>query len=56
MNINKWLKRAMAWRKEKVTPLVKDSDNWHEPVKANELIILLGNLENPEYTELRGKA
>lgn len=28
----------------------------HDTVKANELLMLLGNLEKPEYTELRGKA
>lgn len=32
MNINKWLKWTMAWRKEKVTPIVKYSDEWHGPV------------------------
>lgn len=32
MNVNKWLKWTMAWRKEKVTPIVKDSDKWHGPV------------------------
>lgn len=56
MNVNKRIKWTMAWRKEKVTPIVKDSDKWHDTVKANELFMLLGNLENPEYTELRGKA
>lgn len=28
----------------------------HDTVKANELFMLIGNLEKPEYTELRGKA
>lgn len=32
MNVNKWLKWTMAWRKEKVAPIVKDSDKWHGPV------------------------
>lgn len=56
MNVNKRIKWTMAWRKEKVTSIVKDSDKWHDTVKANEFIMLLGNLEKPEYTELRGTA
>ena len=48
MNINKWLKWTKAWRKEKVTPLVKDSDKWHEP-DGNVGISMFTPLEERKY-------
>lgn len=48
MNVNKWLKWKMAWRKEKVTHLAKDSDKWHEPA-GNVGISTFTPLEERQY-------
>lgn len=48
MNVNKWLKWTTAWRKEKVTPIVKDSDKWHELV-GNVGISMFTPLEERQY-------